>query len=242
MSSSEASGIYVRNNFELDSASLSASLVSFERRSSSCIVIGAEILASWANISKQKEIRFNESLKKNPSRGLNTPFRFDILAQLANIPARITLLELLRLSKKTREALRDALADSESFLMQVPIPTKDDGASCPRCHLLQQKMPVITFTAEDMLLKDNKHDRPLYYAGYIGSTFIKRVQVDPGSALSIIPKRLPYFLEIPLNRLSAMTTTIYGFNAGSSHPLEKNSASLSKWRPKIESDMLHHRC
>jgi len=44
---------------------------------------------------KKKEIRFGESLKKNPSRGLNTPFRFDILAQLANIQARITLRKLL---------------------------------------------------------------------------------------------------------------------------------------------------
>ena len=80
---------------------------------------------------KQKEIHFDESLKKNPSRGLNAPFRFNILAQLANIPAYITLHELLRLLKKTREALRDALADSESFLTQVPAPTKKDGASCP---------------------------------------------------------------------------------------------------------------
>ena len=80
---------------------------------------------------KQKEIRFDECLKKNPSRELNAHFHFDILAQLANIPASITLHELLRLSMKTRESLRDALADSESFLTQVPIPTRDDGASCP---------------------------------------------------------------------------------------------------------------
>jgi len=52
---------------------------------------------------KQKEIRFDEYLKKNSSRGLNAHFRFDILAQLANIPVRITLHELLRLSKKIRD-------------------------------------------------------------------------------------------------------------------------------------------
>jgi len=81
---------------------------------------------------KQKEIWFDESLKKNPSQGLNDLFRFDILAQLDNISAYIILHKLLRLSKKTREALRDALADSESFLTQVPsIPIKDDGASYP---------------------------------------------------------------------------------------------------------------
>jgi len=81
---------------------------------------------------KQKEIHFDESLKKNSSRGLNTPFCFDILVQLANILAHITQHELLRLSKKIREALRDALANLESFLTQVPTPTKEDGASFPR--------------------------------------------------------------------------------------------------------------
>ena len=49
---------------------------------------------------KLKEIQSDESLKKNPSRGLNTSFHFDILAHLANISDRITLHELLCLSKK----------------------------------------------------------------------------------------------------------------------------------------------
>jgi len=54
---------------------------------------------------KQKKIHFDEFLKKNPSRGLNAPFCFDILAQLTNIPARIILYKLLRLSKKTKRHL-----------------------------------------------------------------------------------------------------------------------------------------
>jgi len=82
-------------------------------------------------------------------------------------------------------------------------------------------VPSITFTPEDMLLKDNKHDRPLYYTGYIGFTCIKRIQVDLGSVLNIIPKRLLYFLGIPLSRLSTTTTTIYGFNTRSSYHLGK---------------------
>jgi len=87
---------------------------------------------------KQKEIQFDEFLKKNPSRELNTPFRFDILAQLANILSRITLYELLRLSKNMRAVLRAALVDSESFLTQVlSIPTEDDIASCPQCYVVQ---------------------------------------------------------------------------------------------------------
>jgi len=46
----------VRNDSESASASLSASLVSFKRRSSSCMVIRAGILANWANMSKRKGI------------------------------------------------------------------------------------------------------------------------------------------------------------------------------------------
>jgi len=161
------------------------------------------------------------------------------LAQLSNIPARITIHKLLHDSKETREALRDALANSESFLTHMPETPRDDmQLSCSECHHVQLKVPAITFTAEDMLLKDNKHDRPLYYTGYIGSTCIERVQVDSGSALSIIPKRLLYFLGIPLYRLSVATITIYDFNAGSSHPLEKDSTPLPNQELEIRSDVL----
>ena len=60
-----------------------------------------------------------------------TPFYFDVLAQLANIPVRITLYELLRLSKSTREAQREALADTEVFLTQIPaIPEEEDDGHC----------------------------------------------------------------------------------------------------------------
>jgi len=120
--------------------------------------------------------------------GLDVLFRFDILAQLANIPPWITIHELLHLSKETREALRDALANSESFLTHIPEASQYDIQHlCPEYHHVQLKMPAITFTAKDMLLKDNKHDRQLYYTRYIGSTYIGRVQIDPGSTLSIIP-------------------------------------------------------
>jgi len=103
-------------------------------------------------------------LKKSSGPGLDAPFRFNILAQLANIPAQITIHELLRLSKETREALRDALANSESFLIHIPEATEDDShALYLECHRVQSKVPAITFTAEDMLLIDNKHYQPLYY-------------------------------------------------------------------------------
>ena len=72
-----------------------------------------------------------------------------------------------------------------------------------------------------MLIKDNRHDIPLYYTGYIGSARIERIQIGPGSTLSIIPKRLLQFLGVPLHKLSTMTTTICGLNICSSQSLGK---------------------
>jgi len=63
------------------------------------------------------------------------------LAQLANIPARITLYELLRLSKSTREALREALSDFEIFMVQIPAgPQEEDKEDC---HHASQDAPCI---------------------------------------------------------------------------------------------------
>jgi len=160
-------------------------------------------------------------LKKTSGPRLDAPFPINILVQLANILARITIHELLRLPKEIREALRNALANSEPFLIHIPEASEDDSQPlCPKCHHLQLKIPAIIFTAKDMLLKSNKHDRPFYYTGYIGSTCIEKVEVDLGSTLSIIPKRLLYFLGMLLNRLSATIIMINSFHAGSSHPME----------------------
>src|SRR3954470_15530672 len=70
---------------------------------------------------KPKEVRYNRPLNKGKAVEVSQPFRFDIINQLANIPARITFYELLKLSKSTREALREALADAEVFVTQLPI-------------------------------------------------------------------------------------------------------------------------
>ena len=97
---------------------------------------------------KQKELRFSRVLSKDVAEGSTTPYRFDVLAQLANIPARITLYELLRLSKSTREALQEALANAEVFMTQVPVgPREEDVEDCLHAS---QNVPCITFTADDM--------------------------------------------------------------------------------------------
>ena len=59
-------------------------------------------------------------LFQKDSVGSLTPFLFDVLAQLANILARITLYEHLKLPKSTRDALKEALADAKIFIIQIP--------------------------------------------------------------------------------------------------------------------------
>ena len=59
---------------------------------------------------------------------------------------------------------------------------EDDG----HCHHTSKQFPYITFNPEDMQVK-RKHDRTLYFIGYIGSSKVSRIQVDPRSALCIMP-------------------------------------------------------
>lgn len=66
---------------------------------------------------KVKELRYNKVLAKDTSEGMSQPFLFDILNQLKNIPAHITHYELLRLSKTTRNALKEALVGTEVYII-----------------------------------------------------------------------------------------------------------------------------
>jgi len=80
------------------------------------------------------------------------------LDQLANIPARITLYELLQFSKSTREALREVLADSEIFIAQIPIVHEEEDDEY--CHQTSKHF-TITFTPNDIQIK-GKYGRLLY--------------------------------------------------------------------------------
>ncbi|KAJ6808917.1 uncharacterized protein M6B38_166260 [Iris pallida] len=82
-------------------------------------------------------------------------------------------------------------------------------------------MPNIVFTPQDMLIKTNLHDHPLYYTGYIGDVKVDRMHIDPGSSISIIPKGLLHHLCIPMHRLTPTSTAISGFNSGRSYPIGK---------------------
>jgi len=55
--------------------------------------------------------------------------------------------------------------------------------------------------ADYMQVKE-KHDRPLYFTGYIGSSEVSCIQVDLGSTLDIISCRVMQHLGISTHRLA----------------------------------------
>ena len=92
------------------------------------------------SVEKQKELWYVKALQKGGV-GPSTPFLFDVMAQLANIPTRITLYELLRIFKSTRDALREALADVEIFMTQIPtICGEADDNQCHHTSVSSEKL------------------------------------------------------------------------------------------------------
>ena len=66
------------------------------------------------SVKKQKEFRYVKALQKG-GMGPSAPFCFNVMTQLANITALITLYKLLRLSKSTSDALKEALGNAKIF-------------------------------------------------------------------------------------------------------------------------------
>lgn len=56
------------------------------------------------------------------------------------------------------------------------------------------------------MLGDLHHNRPLYLSGYIGEVKLRQVQVDPGSAINVIPLKTVRKLGIPTRKLNSIKT------------------------------------
>lgn len=139
-------------------------------------------------------------MKNKALPGLDEPFDYDLLAQLANVPARITMYDLLRLSPDIRQAVVKALSEADKYAPHVhqiqvnDVPQEENRG-------IQEKMkaeePDLAFYREDFFLGDLHHNRPLYLSGYIGEVKLRQVQVDPGSAINVIPLKKVRKLGIP---------------------------------------------
>ena len=91
-------------------------------------------------VEKKKELRYAKTLSKDKVEGSLVPYRFDVLAQLANIPTRITLYELLRLSKSIKKALREGLTDAEAFMSRILAKSEEEDEE--NCLHTSQYVPA----------------------------------------------------------------------------------------------------
>jgi len=71
---------------------------------------------------------------------------------------------------------------------------------------------AVSFTDEDLLLGSKPHNRPLFVTGYIRGQKVKRILVDGGSAINIMPKSTMNDLGITIDEFSKSRMMIQGFN------------------------------
>ncbi|KAK4395927.1 hypothetical protein Sango_1747000 [Sesamum angolense] len=82
----------------------------------------------------------------------------------------------------------DDITSNEDTLFE-----KDDVDDC---------MPTITFTDEDLLLGSKPHNRPLFIAGYVREQKVNRILIDGGSVVNILPLRILKELGILIDEFS----------------------------------------
>jgi len=132
-------------------------------------------LSTRPSMEKQKELRYDKALPKKEA-GASTPFRFDVLTQLTNISARITLyklwcfLSLKERSKRSNSRYRGFCNPNFCYMSRrkwQPLPPCLEAVFLHHLHSRRQQVK-------------GKHDRRRYCTGYIRSSKVNRIQVYPG--------------------------------------------------------------
>ena len=99
---------------------------------------------------------------------------------------------------------------------------KEAGGPCTECLSVQKAVSAtIAFNKEDLLLGKTKHNRPLYFTGYIKEMPIHRVQIDSGFALNLISTSALEELGIPPSKLSHTSVSIFGYDGSAQRPIGK---------------------
>ena len=85
-------------------------------------------------------------------------------------------------------------------------PSIKDAAQYVACNT------TITFSDDDLLLCSKPHNNPLFVTGYIREQKVKRILVDGGSVVNIMPKSIMNDLGIIVDDLSKSQMVIQGFS------------------------------
>jgi hypothetical protein len=147
----------------------------------------------------------NRDGKENPAEDSGSPPNIDynIVAHLKCIPALLSVYDALMLVPELRQALIHALEDPKRYEVTM---AKHQIV----CNYLSTN--EITFTEEDKVIADDNHNRPLYIEGNIGTAHLRRILIDPGSAVNILPIRSLTRAGFTLDDLEPTEVVICGFD------------------------------
>lgn len=73
-------------------------------------------------------------------------------------------------------------------------------------------LALITFTDDYLQPGLIKHNRPLFISGYLNGLEIRRIMIDGGSAVNLLPLRMLKRLGIAIHRLAPSNLQLQGFN------------------------------
>jgi hypothetical protein len=128
---------------------------------------------------------------------------YNIVAHLKRIPALLSVYDALVLVPELRHALAKALEAPEVYEVTM-------AKHRVLCNFLNAN--EITFSEEDKVVDDDNHNRPLYIEGNIGAAHLRRVLIDPGSAVNILPVRSLTRAGFTLDDLEPTEVVICGFD------------------------------
>jgi len=121
-----------------------------------------------------------------------------VLAVLEVLSERMSWKQIFHLPEETCDQAVVALHHAKLYVDKVnavkepaKLPTQ-----CATCNT------AVSFRDEDLLLESKPHNHPLFVTGYIRGQKLKRILVDGGSAINIMPKSTINDLRITIDELS----------------------------------------
>jgi hypothetical protein len=128
---------------------------------------------------------------------------YNVLTHLKRIPALLSIYDALMLVPELWDALVQALLEPERYEVAMA-----------KHRLFTNPLFVneITFDEEDNIVDDGDHNRPLYIEGNVGTTLLRRILVDPGSAVNIMPVRSLTPASFTVDDLEPTDVIICGFD------------------------------
>jgi len=147
----------------------------------------------------QAEEPEDQSQEKTKTRDVD----YNIIAHLKRIPALLSMHDALMMVPNLREALIKALQAPELYEVSMV-----KHCLCTSPLFVNE----ITFDEEDKLIDDGDHNRPLYVEGNIGVAHLRRILIDPGSAVNILPLQSLTRAGFTMDDLEATDVMICGFD------------------------------